>query len=168
MFHKTSTPAKCILFVSLFLCSIAGINAQDYLPAVEVTNEVGASVDISQYVADGSPKIVSLWATWCGPCRMELNALKEVADKWKEEYDLEIVTVSVDIPLMVGRARKMFESNDWDFTFFHDHNQELMSKLNIDGIPYSMLIDGEGKIQSVQTGYYPNYEKKLEKKIKNL
>jgi peroxiredoxin len=99
---------------------------------------------------------------------MELNALKKVADRWKNDYDVEIIAVSVDIPQMVGRARKMFETNGWDFTFFHDSKQELMEKLGIQNIPYSMLIDGSGKIQSIQTGYYLNYEKQLEQKIKKL
>ena len=158
--------SNAIAFTLTLSCSVA--MSQDYLPNVEVTNIVGESIDISEYVKDGSPKIVSLWATWCGPCRMELNALKTVAEKWEEEYGVEIITISVDIPLMVGRARKMFEVNDWDFTFFHDQDQVLMDKLKIDGIPYSMLINGSGEIKSVQTGYYPNYEKQLEKKIKKL
>jgi len=157
-----------IVNVAVFLFLFIASSAQDYLPDVNVVNDQGETVNIKEYVTDGQPKIVSLWATWCGPCRMELNALKSVAERWKTEYNVEIVTISVDIPLMVGRARKMFESNGWNYTFFHDSEQKMMDALNIQGIPYSMLIDGNGKIQSVQTGYYPNYEKQLEKKIKKL
>ena len=83
-------------------------------------------------------------------------------------YEVEIVAISVDMPQMVNRARAMFEKNGWDYTFLHDSNQELMEKLGIQNIPYSILIDGNGKIQSVQMGYYPDYEKHLEKKIKQL
>ncbi len=153
----------------LYFISLSSLlMAQDYLPDVTVVNTKGESVKLNEYVKSGSPKVVSLWATWCGPCRMELNALKKVADRWKSDYDVEIIAVSVDIPQMVGRARKMFETNGWDFTFFHDSKQEFMEKLGIQNIPYSMLIDGSGKIQSIQTGYYLNYEKQLEQKIKKL
>lgn len=138
------------------------------MPSDEVLSDKGETVDIQSYVSTGNPKIVSLWATWCGPCRMELNALKKVYSRWSEDYGVEIVAISVDIPLMVGRARKMFEVNEWDFTFMHDTDQDLMEKLGAQGLPYSMLVDGSGKIQSVQLGYFPNYEKQLEKKIKKL
>ena len=99
---------------------------------------------------------------------MELNALKKVYPEWKEIYGVEIIAVTVDYPSMVSRAKKMFSKNGWDYTFFHDKNQELMNLLGIQGIPYSMLIDGSGKIQAVQMGYFPGYEKKLEKKLKTL
>jgi len=152
----------------LLLLMSSAILAQDEMPKAQVVNDKGESIDINQYVKTGGPKIVSLWATWCGPCRMELNALKKVSNRWKNEYDVEIIAISVDIPQMVNRARKMFETNGWDYTFLHDSNEELMSKLGIQGIPYSMLIDSDGKILSVQTGYSANYEKQLEKKLKTL
>ena len=81
------------------------------------------------------------------------------------KYNVEIVAASVDIPPMLNSAKAMFERNDWDFTFLHDVNQEFISALGIRGIPFSILVDGEGQVQSVQQGYFPGYEKKLEKKI---
>ena len=158
---------QTILLISI-LTFPTYISGQDYLPEAAVVNDRGETVNLKEYVSQGKPKVVSLWATWCGPCRMELNALKKVAKRWENEYGVEIIAVSIDIPQMVGRARKMFETNGWEYTFFHDSRQELLSKLGIQNIPYSMLIDGNGQIQSIQTGYYPNYEKQLEKKIKNL
>ena len=156
------------LVAAFLIFSTSLIQAQDVLPSAELVNNKGETVDIKKYTKSGSPKLISLWATWCGPCRMELNALKKVSQRWKEDYDVEIVAISVDMPQMVNRARAMFEKNGWDYTFLHDSNQELMSKLGIQNIPYSMLIDGDGNIQSVQMGYYPDYEKHLEKKIKQL
>ena len=99
---------------------------------------------------------------------MELNALKKVYPKWQEKYDLEIIAISVDIPPMINRAKKMFDQNGWEYTFLHDSDQELMAMLGIQGIPYSMLLDDKGVIQSVQVGYYPGYERELERKIKKL
>jgi cytochrome c biogenesis protein CcmG, thiol:disulfide interchange protein DsbE len=158
---------KQICSVVLLMVSVS-LMGQDYLPKANVVNLKGETLDISQYVKTGGPKIVSLWATWCGPCRMELNALKEVAPHWKSTYGVEIITISVDIPQMVGRAKKMFETNGWTYTFLHDADQQLMSQLGIQGIPYSMLLDDTGKIISVQMGYSPNYEQQLEAKIKTL
>lgn len=124
-----------------------------------------SSVEIQAYSKQGNPKLISLWATWCGPCRMELRALNKVYPGWKEKYNVEIVAASVDIPPMLDNAKAMFKKNEWNFTFLHDNNQELMGALGIRGIPYSILVDGDGKVRSVQQGYFPGYEKELEKKI---
>ena len=157
-----------LIYASLVFLSITIINAQQKLPAVNVNNSKGESIDIGKYVETGGPKIISLWATWCGPCRMELNALKKVYPEWKEKYDLEIIAISVDIPPMINRAKKMFDQNGWNYTFLHDSEQELMATLGIQGIPYSMLLDETGVIKSIQVGYYPGYERELERKIKKL
>ena len=159
-------PRISSLLAFLFFLSVS--YGQDLIPDATVMNDKGESVNLREYVQNGGPKLVSLWATWCGPCRMELNALKKVQKRWQDEYDVEIIAVSVDVPQLVPRARKMFESNGWNYTFLHDANDELMGQLGIQGIPYSMLLDENGKIQSVQMGYFPNYEKQLEKKIKSL
>lgn len=145
-----------------------GMTGQETLPSAMLNTIDGEPIDISKYVVNGKPTIVSLWATWCGPCRMELNALQKVYPKWKTNYGVEIIAVTVDVGPMLNRAKGMFEKNKWDYTFMHDNNQDLMKELGIKGIPYSILLDGKGNIKSVQTGYYPGYEKELEAKIKAL
>ena len=158
-----------ITLIGTILLFVAGMAlGQSTMPDATVYNLEGSEIQLKDYFADGSPKLVSLWATWCGPCRMELKALKDSYPKWKEKYDMEIVTISLDTPKMLGRAQKMFEDNGWDYTFLHDKDQELMRKLKITGIPYSLLIDGNGDVISVQKGYSPGYEKQIEQKLKTL
>lgn len=157
-----------MLFLVAFLFLPVLIFGQNAFPQVAVEDLNGQKIDLPVYFQDGNPKIVSLWATWCGPCRMELNALKKVYPKWKKNYNVEIVAITVDFPSMLNRAKDMFEKNEWDYTFLYDKDQELLKELGIRAIPYSMLIDGQGNIQSVQTGYFPGYEKELEMKIKAL
>jgi len=142
------------------------LSAQEQFPDVQVLNDKGEKVDLQAYVKEGGPKIVSLWATWCGPCRMELNALKKVAPEWKEKYDLEIVTVSVDVPRMVSKAKQMAVANGWEYTFMYDGEQQVLSKLNLTSIPHSWLVNENGEIISVMVGYSPNYEQHIEKKLR--
>lgn len=157
-----------LAFIGICMALSFGLTAQETLPSAMLNTIDGEPIDISKYVINGKPTIVSLWATWCGPCRMELNALQKVYPKWKTNYDVEIIAVTVDVGPMLNRAKGMFEKNKWDYTFMHDNNQDLMKELGIKGIPYSILLDGKGNIKSVQTGYYPGYEKELEAKIKAL
>ena len=97
---------------------------------------------------------------------MELNALKKIAPTWKDKYDLEIITVSMDIPRMVTKAKEMAKQNDWKFTFMYDGVQDVASKLKVNSLPYSWLINEEGDIISVIVGYSPNYEQHVEQKLR--
>lgn len=154
-------------FVLLFLGTTL-LGQIKEVPTASLNDVNGESLEIQKYTKKGGPKLISLWATWCGPCRKELAALDKVYPDWKEKYNLEIVAASVDIPPMLNSAKKMFEKNAWEFTFLHDNNQELINKLGVKGIPYSILVDSEGQVKSVQQGYYPGYEQELEKKISAL
>ncbi|MEE9371469.1 MAG: TlpA disulfide reductase family protein [Saprospiraceae bacterium] len=156
-------PSILILFFSTSL-----LGQIKEIPKANLNNEAGEVVEIQSYTKNGNPKLISIWATWCGPCRMELAALDKVYGDWKKKYNLEIVAASVDIPPMLKNAKAMFKKNGWDFTFLHDYNQELLGALGIRGIPYSILVDGNGKVASVQQGYFQGYEKVLEKKIAAL
>lgn len=171
LFNKTlykMRRLKNLILGGLLILVSASVFGQQKLPSVSIHDANKNVVDLASYASSGGPKIISIWATWCGPCRMELNALNKVYDNWKEKYNIEIATVTVDVTQMLPRAQKMFEKNGWSYTFFHDNDQKLMKALGIKGIPYSILVDGDGKVQSVQTGYYPGYEKELEKKLKSL
>jgi len=160
---------RFVLSLFLFLLFSTTSFAQiKEVPKATLQNVGGESIEIQEYSKTGNPKLISLWATWCGPCRKELAALDKVYPAWKEKYNLEIVAASVDIPPMLDSAKGMFKKNGWEFTFLHDNNQELLGALGIRGIPYSILVDGSGKVKSVQQGYYSGYENELEKKIAAL
>ncbi len=163
MFHFIS-----MMTISFSIIISLPLTGQKTLPDVKLVDINGTDVQLGSYLKNGKPKVVNLWATWCGPCRMELNELKGEYAKWQQNYGLEIIAVNVDNPSMAGRAKKMFETNAWPFVYLHDKNQDLIKELKIQGIPYSVLLDGQGNIQSVQTGFYAGYTKDMEEKLKNL
>ncbi len=138
------------------------------LPSVNVKTFEGEEVNINEYTSNGKIQLVSLWATWCGPCKRELNALEAVYPKWKDDYGVEIVAITLDNARSVKRAHTMALREEWPYTFFSDSDGVLAGGLGVRGIPYSMLIDQEGNIVSTSEGYYDGYEAEMEKKIKDL
>ena len=143
-------------------------SAQQSVPSYSVKDMNAKELNIREYAQDGTPKIISLWATWCAPCRTELKALHEIYPEWKDKYGVEIVSVNVDSERMLKRAKSLYDTNGWEYTFLHADQEKIMAALGIESIPYSILVDGEGNIQSVQNGYYPGYEKELEAKLRKL
>lgn len=136
------------------------------IPSIVVQGTDGQEINIQEYTQGGKFYLVSLWATWCGPCKMELKALNQVAANWKQKYDLEIVAISLDKERALPKAKKLFSDNEWPYTFLWDDGAKLAGALGLRGIPYSMLIDPNGNIISSSEGYAPGYEDNIETKIK--
>ena len=154
--------------IVLFAFWIISGTAQQTIPSYSVQDMDANEINIKEYTKDGTPKIISLWATWCAPCRTELKALHEVYPEWQDKYGVEIVAVTVDDERMLSRAKGIYEDNGWDYTLLHADRKKFMAALGVDNIPYSILIDGDGNIQSTQNGYYSGYEKELEAKLRKL
>jgi Thiol-disulfide isomerase and thioredoxins len=152
----------------MLMCIVSTCIGQGSIPSIILSNEKGAELDLSTMVTRGAPTIVTLWATWCGPCKIELNALKKVSKKWKSKYNAEVITVSVDNPKLLHKALKMRDDNNWDFTFLHDSDMKLLNMLEVRGIPMTLLVNGDGEIVSKQIGYSTDYVKKFESALQLL
>lgn len=136
------------------------------IPSIVVQDTDGQEINIQEYTQGGKYYLVSLWATWCGPCKKELKALNLVAADWKEKYDLEIIAISLDKERALPKAKKLFADSEWPYTFLWDDGAKLAGALGLRGIPYSVLIDPNGNIISASEGYSEGYEAKIEGKIK--
>lgn len=156
---------KTLLFVFF---TAATFSISKTLPSVDVNTFEGEAVNIKDYTSNGKIQLVSLWATWCGPCKVELNALQKVEANWKEKYDVEIIAITLDNARSLKRAEALAKKQAWPYTFFTDAEGILAGNLGVRGIPYSMLIDQDGTIVSTSEGYYPGYEAEMEKKIQAI
>ncbi len=152
--------------VFVFLAFLAF--GQKGLPSVEVKTLDGQSVDIQQYAANGKITVISFWATWCSPCKKELDAIAELYDEWQKEYDMELVAITMDTQRALAKVKPMVESKGWPFIILSDANQVLRNSLNFQAIPQTFLLDREGNIVYSHSGYVPGDEYELEEKIKAL
>ena len=85
-----------ILFTTLFFLNTT-LNAQERsLPNVEVKTLKGKTFNIQDLENNGNPMVISFWATWCKPCKKELNAIAEVYEDWQNETGVKLIAVSID------------------------------------------------------------------------
>ncbi|HXH18459.1 MAG TPA: TlpA disulfide reductase family protein [Chitinophagales bacterium] len=138
------------------------------LPSVEVLTLDGKRVDISDYGKSGKITVISFWATWCGPCKVELNNISDIYDDWKKDYNVQMVAVSIDDSRSTAKVKSYVQAQGWDFEVLLDPNQDLKRAFNFQMPPYTVLVNKEGTIVSTHLGYKSGDEAILEDEIKEL
>jgi len=152
----------------LLFCFTQTINAQKSLPDVAIKTLEGKTVNMQDYAKNGKITILSFWATWCSPCKKELDAISEVYEEWQEEYDVELIAITVDTRRALAKVKPMVETKGWEFEILSDVNQELQQALNFQVVPQTFVLDKEGNIVYDHSGYVPGDEFELEDKVKAL
>jgi peroxiredoxin len=162
---------KKLLIMGLFLVFAFLSKAQkevQTMPSIVLKDMDGKSKNVAEYSQSGKITIISFWATWCSPCKKELNNMHELYDEWKEKYDLKIVAVCTDNTRNTQKVKPYVDGQGWEFDIIMDVNQDLQRAMNIVQIPHTFLLDQNGKIIYQHSGYVEGDEFSLEEKIKAL
>ncbi len=99
----------------------------------------------------GKVLLLDFWATWCGPCKMEVPHLKDLHARYNGK-GLRIVGVALD---QQGEkaVRPFVEKHEIPFLSLLGTNEVVQAYGNIRAIPTTFLIDKKGNIQKVYRGY---------------
>lgn len=158
------------IFVFVFLAMVAfGAHAQESaLPKVTIKTLDGMNFNTSEITNDGKPIIISFWALWCKPCQKELDAFAENYADWQDETGVKIYAISIDDARSTARVAPMAKSKGWDFEILLDANGDFKRAMNVNMIPHTFLLDGNGKVVSQHTAYFEGAEFELYDKVKAL
>ena len=99
-------------------------------------------------------------------CNRELTSIDEVYDDWQQETGVRVVAVSIDQAQNVNKVKPMVDQNGWRYDVLLDPNGEFRRSLGIQSVPYTVLLDGQGKIVYKHNGYTDGAEVELYKKVK--
>ncbi|MBL6594409.1 MAG: TlpA family protein disulfide reductase [Flavobacteriales bacterium] len=148
------------IFLSLSLSLIISIGYSQ-LPNINLKDVNGVTKNLSKFSNNGNPIIISFWATWCKPCKAELNTIAEEYDDWTDETGVKLIAVSIDDARSSTRVEPYINAQGWEYLVLLDPNGDLKRAMNVNNVPHTFLVDGNGKIVWDHNNYSPGDEKEL-------
>lgn len=128
--------------------SIAPIALGEKYKDLELVDENGKTVQLSDYVKPGQYNMVEFWASWCGPCRGEIPHLRHVYDAYgKGEDAFNMISVSIDDKEKDWKQALKEENMKWtQLCDLKGWKGEVINKYKIQGVPFCLILDKEGRI----------------------
>jgi thiol-disulfide isomerase/thioredoxin len=97
----------------------------------------------------GKPIIINFWATWCGPCQMELPYFNDAYLQYGDQIQFLIVDVSYETE---SDTISFVDSNGYVFPVFFDYDSQGSLFYNVEYIPLTVVIDADGRIVDTHEG----------------
>jgi len=110
----------------------------------------GNTVRFLDVIGQGKVVYINFWATWCGPCRTEKPHFSRLAEKHKDNPNIEFISISLDSHLR--RWHAFLEAEDTpgqQFIVPEAFESEFARIYNVRGIPRFMAFDKDGNIISI-------------------
>ncbi len=142
---KSSLDEQGVVGFSVPNIYVMGLDRKNY-PLAEV---------VQKNSERGIRTVVSLWATWCDPCRRELPLLKKAKQELHDEK-IEVLLINYDDG---PPERAIPEIQAWlianqiqELDSYFDFKQDLMKKIQVGGLPFAFAVGTDGKILWTRLG----------------
>jgi thiol-disulfide isomerase/thioredoxin len=130
----------------------AGEDPPIVFPDLEFAGADGGSVKLSQL--KGNVLLVNVWATWCGPCRMELPIVQKMYDTYS---DRNLVVLAVNIDADRNRVDPFLKKYNLSLPVYFA-NPEDAGQMTAAGIPTTFLIGVDRVLLQSYVGYSADVE----------
>ena len=125
-----------------------GMPIKEGVAAPDFTGELmdGTSITLSEL--QGKPVIINFWATWCGPCVKEMPAFERLKDDFGDKIGIIAVNCGDD----AETVKDFVEENGYTFPVVLDEEYSISMLYPTNSIPYTVVLDAEGKVTHISTG----------------
>ncbi len=133
-------------------------------PDFELIDANGETYRISEL--RGHPLLINFWASWCGPCRLEMPAMERIYRQYQSQGFLILAINSTN---QDGRTNALTfaEQLQLSFPVLFDDTGEIYQKYQVHALPTSFFVNTDGIIQDVVVGG-PMAEALLEIRVAQL
>lgn len=152
-----------MLFAGLAAAAGAQAPADPRFPDLEFAGADGGSVRLSQL--KGNVVLLNVWATWCGPCRMELPIVQKMYDRYS---DRNLVVLAVNVDADRRRIEPFLKRYNISLPVYYASPEDA-GQMTAMGIPSSFILGPDRTLIDRMVGYSPDVEERWKKILeKNL
>ena len=157
------------LLLSLFVVAAASGPAfadepAPLFPDLEMAGADGGSIRLSQL--KGNVVLLNVWATWCGPCRMELPIVQRMYDKYS---DRNFVVLAVNVDADRNRIQPFMKRYNISLPIYYASPEDA-GQMTMRGIPATFILGPDRTMLDSVVGYSERAEEHwkqiIEKRLK--
>ncbi|MBM7572134.1 redoxin domain-containing protein [Aquibacillus albus] len=104
----------------------------------------GQKVTLSDF--EGQIVYLNFWATWCGPCRVEMPEMHDFQNEFEEKVEMIAVNVT-NTESSVEVVEDFVARGDFSFTIVLDVESKVSEQYNLLNLPTTYIIGKDGKIK---------------------
>ena len=162
-------PFAALFLTILAASAVSAAEERPPFPAIQLNDLTGQTYSLKSFL--GTATVLNFWATWCGPCRLELPELQKLSNELGAK-GLVVIAIDMDLPPISE------EGVATQLTLIRPRVQEFLSRtgitlpvylidgqtqaaLSVDRLPFSVLLDKEGSVVRIYPGYSPESIKDL-------
>jgi cytochrome c biogenesis protein CcmG/thiol:disulfide interchange protein DsbE len=150
------------------------------LPLVELQPLTGSTEGVSLEKLRDKVVLINYWGTWCPPCRQEFPHIVELWDRYRDKQGFELLSVSSsggapeDVEEVRGETQQFLKAKGVTMPTYIDANgasrKAIVELTGKDGFAYptTVLLDRQGIVRSVWTGYAPGVERQMERMVSKV
>ena len=102
----------------------------------------GNEVNLTDFF--GKPIIVNFWASWCGPCKMEMPDFNEAYQTYKNDITFLMVNMTDGSRETVEKASTFIEESGYVFPVYYDTEYSAAITYSVSSLPTTYFIDADG------------------------
>lgn len=143
---------------------VMGPVRRNMAPDFTCYDDAGSAVTLSSM--RGKPVVVNFFASWCGPCRMEMPYFDACYAAYGDRVIFMMVNLCAFGNDTKDNAKKMVEDGGWSFPVYFDTDGDAATTYAIRSMPTTLFISPEGELKGRHTGAMD--EETLEKTIRAM
>ena len=93
----------------------------------------------------GKPVLLNFWASWCGPCQMEMPDFQKYYESHGDKVNFVIVNLTDGQQETVESASAFIAEKGYTFPVYYDTDIDAAAKYGVSAVPVSYFIDAEGR-----------------------
>lgn len=163
-------PVRRLLVLACVLaCLVAAAGESVERPDSEVfagltlqTSDGSGSVTVGSF--RGRPVLLTFWASWCGPCRIELPELEKL---YRDLLGDGFVLLTVNVDTFPGIADRFLGQLGISVPVYRMDQRDLVA-LDINALPTNILLDRAGEPVMISTGYSPTVPEEIRRLVHEM